>query len=72
MIDLFAVYICPKHGDVLEDQVHKVEDIDVDNDDVSVFLEHDECGAVVTPKTIDGVPCFEQVDHERWLWATGF
>ena len=71
MIDLFTVYTCPNHGDVLEDHIHKLEEIDTENDDVYVHYVHDECGMDVTPKMVDGAPCFETVDHERWLWANG-
>ena len=72
MIDLFAVYVCPNHGDVLEDQVHRHEEIDTENDDVYVNMIHDDCGMDVMPKLDNGVPCFEPVDHDRWLWANGF
>jgi hypothetical protein len=72
MIDLLAVYICPKHGEVLEDHVHRQEEIDTENDETYLHIIHDECDLDVTPKIIDESPCFEKVDHERWLWATGF
>lgn len=71
MIDLLAIYLCPKCGEVLEDVVMEIEEIDTENDEVwteSICP----CGRSVTPKTEDGIQCFEKVDHERWLWATGF
>jgi len=73
MIDLLAVYDCPKCGKVLEDEVEYGEDIDVENDDIYGFWFCTKCNStLVKPRTKDGNQCFEQVDHERWLWATGF
>jgi hypothetical protein len=76
MIDLLRVYICMKCGDVLSDEVSLFDDIDTENDDVEVYWLHDKCGHSAVPKTAteDGkrVPVYEQVDHERWLWSTGF
>ncbi len=75
MVDLLAVYICPAHGEVLEDEVGSVEDIDCTNDEVYKIYIHDPvggCGREVRPKKVGDAICFETVDHERWLWATGF
>ncbi len=71
MIDLLAVYICPKCGEILEDQIDSVECIDDEHDDVWIEKVCQKCGHDVTRKMVDGVQCFEQVDHQRWLWATG-
>lgn len=72
MIDLLGVYVCPKHGDVLSDQTENIEIIDTDRDDVWTEKTHTGCGLSVTRKVVDGVECFQEVDHERWLWATGY
>lgn len=73
MTDLLAVYDCQSCGRVLEDEVEVIEDIDCENDRVEAFLQCQKCrSTMVTPRTINGSPCFEEVDHERWLWATGF
>jgi hypothetical protein len=71
MIDLLAVYICPKCGEILEDRVHDIDIINIETDYVDQVTLC-ECGREVKPKMIDGIQCFEKVDHERWLWATGF
>ncbi len=71
MIDLFAVYICQHCGEVLEDKVENVENIDTDNDDVWT-VKLCSCGRDVKPKLSNGFQCFETVDHERWLWRQGF
>lgn len=71
MIDLLSVYICPTCGDVLSDQVELVEIIDTDHDDVWGELICSKCQHSVMPKMTDGVQHMQQVDHERWLWATG-
>lgn len=72
MIDLLSVYICPTCGDVLSDQVDEVEIIDTNRDDVWTELMCKKCRSSVTPKMTDGVQHLAEVDHERWLWASGF
>lgn len=71
MIDLLAIYICPKHGEILEDVVMKSEIVDTVNDEVYPVT-YCICGSEVHPKIEMGMQCFETVDRERWLWATGF
>lgn len=73
MIDLLPVFICPKCGEVLSDQVEDIEIIDVDRDDVWKESIHILCGHSVKRKLGEhGEPCYEHVDHEQWLWANGF
>ncbi len=72
MIDLMQVYICPEHGEILSDQTHTVEEVDTENDEVYIHRVHDECYKDVTPKMENGIPYFQTVDHERWLWANGY
>lgn len=72
MIDLLVVYRCPKCGEILEDQVEMIEDIDTENDDVWTEAICGLCGAGVAHEMVDGQTVFQKVDHERWLWATGY
>lgn len=71
VIDLLAVYICPKHGDILEDVVMDIEEVDTANDEV-YQSKSCICGREVMPKLDNGIQVFEKVDHEQWLWMTGF
>lgn len=72
MIDLLSVYVCPKCGEILEDQIETVPIIDCINDEVWEETICQKCNHSVTRKLIDGQVCFQSVDHERWLWATGY
>ena len=72
MIDLFAIYICPNCGEVLEDRVFYHEEIDCEHDEVYPMYCCEKCHSEVKRKIVDGVECFQTVDHERWLWAEGF
>ena len=67
MIDLLSVYKCQNCGDVLSDQVDVFEDIDTENDSVEEIYTCRKCTGHVRPTEE-----LQQVDHERWLWATGF
>lgn len=67
MIDVLNVYACPKCGKVLSDQMYQSEIIDTDNDDVYIFLCCTRCDMEVKDTGE-----FQTVDHERWLWATGY
>ncbi len=72
MIDLLEVFDCPNCGKILSDQVVGSAVVDCENDDVfDVFLCR-KCGHEVKPQIIDGLTCFEKVDHDRWLWASGY
>ena len=56
-------------GMVLEDQVEYCEEFDCENDEVYGFYFCTQCNSTgVRPRD----NTFEPVDHERWLWATGF
>lgn len=72
MIDLMAIFICDKHGEILEDETEKVESIDTVNDEVYVNRIHVGCGQECLPKYFDGQQEFQSVSHERWLWAQGY
>jgi len=72
MIDLFAVYECPKCGDVLEDKVFLHEDIDIEKDRIYQAMLCEQCFSEVRAKLVGGDFCFEKVDHDRWLWANGY
>ena len=76
MIDLLDVYTCPIHGDVLADQVDRMEIVDAANDDVYVVYQHQHpCNHQVDSKLADTpqgkVSVLAKVDHERWLWWIG-
>jgi len=66
MNSTLAVYDCPEHGEILEDQVY------FDGAEDSLCLV---CGNVVKRRTIevDGrhIPVIKQVDYKRWLEARG-
>lgn len=72
MIDLLGVYECPNCGEILSDQVDYIEHIDTDNDEVYGAWQCSRCTCSVSPKMENGEHALQQVDHERWLWATGY
>ncbi len=69
MFGLMAIYICPVHGEVLEDQCEHGEHIDSERDEIYPFVMHGNgCWAEVRPKIEEGLQCFEQVSDERFRW----
>lgn len=69
MHGLMAVYICPVHGKVLEDECEHGEHIDSEHDEVYPFVMHgDGCWQEVRPQLHEGQQCFEQVSDERYQW----
>lgn len=62
--NLLQVFICPVHGEVLEDKVSQVEAIDTVHDDVSVYFVHTHCWREVTPKVVDHTPCYQEISAE--------
>jgi len=76
MIDLMAVYECPRCGDVLEDEVYYHEHIDTDNDEIYPAYHCNRCNRMVKPKTqiIDGQVCqvLQSVDPYRMMAAAGY
>lgn len=78
MIDLMRVFICPVHGEVLEDAIDVFHEHDFERDEVYDYAlctrisDFKQCRSRVEPKMVDGAPCYEKVDHERWLWWSGY
>jgi predicted RNA-binding Zn-ribbon protein involved in translation (DUF1610 family) len=77
MIDQLAIYLCPNCGEILEDEKTRATVIDTVNDKVFPIEICTRCNLEVRPKlseTADGkkIPCFESVDHERWLFYAGY
>lgn len=70
MFGLMAIYICPVHGEVLEDQVERVEEIDSEHDEIYPHYLHtaNACYHDCTPKLSNGQQCWEQVSDERFRW----
>lgn len=66
---LMAIYICPIHGEVLEDQCEYGEYIDTERDEVYPFMAHaNGCWQEVRRKVEEGVECWSEVSEERYAW----
>lgn len=70
MHGLMAVYICPVHGEVLEDEIVHGESIDSEHDEIYPYVLCDKGGCMrdCTPKLHEGQQVWEQVSDERFDW----